>query len=378
MRPRVILNANGDPARFADTGLPVVPDNVPDFAGPLAGILAGLDWAAAHAPEVADDRERARRLPVSAATIWSRGCMQRARRRRAAARLRALGRMAPSRGRAVAGRAARRPAPSADVEEDCARSRSGPRAMASRSRTGRPSRSIRSSTSTRRRMPPRPSGLRRSIAGRLTRLRRARRQSAPDYSAGYQKRRGITMRAFLAACLAAAVIAVVRAVVLDRVQKPVDAGVRDQPICDAAAALVQPDSTHQRRVGEKADGRAWLDRRRVFGELDQPVGLGQRGDDARALLRMLDRLDRRRRPRRAARPARIRAGPSSSCRRSQRAPAARMSGSGRAPASRSSSGRTTRAKVTNAAAGLPGRPTKAAPSPCPRRGSRPSPPAGPA
>lgn len=51
---RVILNANGDLARFADTGLPVVADNVPDFAGPLAGILAGLDWAAAHAPGIAD------------------------------------------------------------------------------------------------------------------------------------------------------------------------------------------------------------------------------------------------------------------------------------------------------------------------------------
>jgi len=50
----LILNANGDPARFADTKLPVVPDSVPDFAGPLAGILAGLDWAAAHAPGVAD------------------------------------------------------------------------------------------------------------------------------------------------------------------------------------------------------------------------------------------------------------------------------------------------------------------------------------
>src|SRR5213082_325172 len=50
----VILNANGDPARFADTGLPVVADSVPDFAGPLAGILAGLDWAAAHAPGIAD------------------------------------------------------------------------------------------------------------------------------------------------------------------------------------------------------------------------------------------------------------------------------------------------------------------------------------
>jgi molybdopterin-guanine dinucleotide biosynthesis protein A len=52
--PQIILNANSDPARFADTGLPVVPDSVPGFVGPLAGILAGLDWAAAHAPEVTD------------------------------------------------------------------------------------------------------------------------------------------------------------------------------------------------------------------------------------------------------------------------------------------------------------------------------------
>jgi molybdenum cofactor guanylyltransferase len=50
----MILNANGDPARFGDTGLPVVPDTVPGFAGPLAGILAGLDWVAANAPEVTD------------------------------------------------------------------------------------------------------------------------------------------------------------------------------------------------------------------------------------------------------------------------------------------------------------------------------------
>jgi molybdenum cofactor guanylyltransferase len=49
---RIIINANGDPARFTDTGLPVVADSVPDFAGPLAGILAGLDWAAANAPDV--------------------------------------------------------------------------------------------------------------------------------------------------------------------------------------------------------------------------------------------------------------------------------------------------------------------------------------
>src|SRR5271166_7134014 len=50
----LILNANGEPARFADTGLAVVADSVPDFAGPLAGILAALDWAAAHAPQLAD------------------------------------------------------------------------------------------------------------------------------------------------------------------------------------------------------------------------------------------------------------------------------------------------------------------------------------
>jgi molybdopterin-guanine dinucleotide biosynthesis protein A len=49
---RVIINANGDPARFADTGLPVVADSVPDFAGPLAGILAGLDWVATNAPAI--------------------------------------------------------------------------------------------------------------------------------------------------------------------------------------------------------------------------------------------------------------------------------------------------------------------------------------
>ena len=45
----VILNANGDPTRFARFALPVVADDIPDFAGPLAGILAGLDWAAANA-----------------------------------------------------------------------------------------------------------------------------------------------------------------------------------------------------------------------------------------------------------------------------------------------------------------------------------------
>ncbi|MCU4179164.1 molybdenum cofactor guanylyltransferase MobA [Bosea sp. BH3] len=46
----LVLNANGDPARFASYGLPVIADTIPDFAGPLAGILAGLDWLAAHRP----------------------------------------------------------------------------------------------------------------------------------------------------------------------------------------------------------------------------------------------------------------------------------------------------------------------------------------
>ena len=39
------LSANGDPSRF-DLGLPVIPDTEPDRPGPLAGVLAGLDWAA--------------------------------------------------------------------------------------------------------------------------------------------------------------------------------------------------------------------------------------------------------------------------------------------------------------------------------------------
>src|SRR6478752_6636923 len=48
----LILNANGDPARFASFGLPVIADGVADFPGPLAGILAALDWMAAHRPGV--------------------------------------------------------------------------------------------------------------------------------------------------------------------------------------------------------------------------------------------------------------------------------------------------------------------------------------
>jgi molybdenum cofactor guanylyltransferase len=48
LRPQVgamVINANGDPARFAAFGLPVVADTVGGFVGPLAGVLAGMKWA---------------------------------------------------------------------------------------------------------------------------------------------------------------------------------------------------------------------------------------------------------------------------------------------------------------------------------------------
>jgi molybdopterin-guanine dinucleotide biosynthesis protein A len=48
---RMVLNANGDPSRFAAFGVPVVADTIEGFVGPLAGILAGMRWAAANAPE---------------------------------------------------------------------------------------------------------------------------------------------------------------------------------------------------------------------------------------------------------------------------------------------------------------------------------------
>ncbi len=48
IRPQVeamVLNANGDPARYAAFGLDIIPDDIPDHPGPLAGILSGLRWA---------------------------------------------------------------------------------------------------------------------------------------------------------------------------------------------------------------------------------------------------------------------------------------------------------------------------------------------
>ena len=54
MRPQVgpmVLNANGELKRFAEFNLPVIEDAVKGFAGPLAGILAGLEWAKTAAPQ---------------------------------------------------------------------------------------------------------------------------------------------------------------------------------------------------------------------------------------------------------------------------------------------------------------------------------------
>lgn len=47
---RLVINANGDPQRFAAFGLPVVADAIAGFVGPLGGILAGMRWAAANVP----------------------------------------------------------------------------------------------------------------------------------------------------------------------------------------------------------------------------------------------------------------------------------------------------------------------------------------
>jgi molybdenum cofactor guanylyltransferase len=45
--PDIAISANGDPSRFAVYGRPVLPDGPFAGEGPLAGVLAGLDWASA-------------------------------------------------------------------------------------------------------------------------------------------------------------------------------------------------------------------------------------------------------------------------------------------------------------------------------------------
>jgi molybdopterin-guanine dinucleotide biosynthesis protein A len=56
LKPQVshmVINANGDPFRLAEFNLPVVPDRISGFAGPLAGVHAGLEWVTANCPGVA-------------------------------------------------------------------------------------------------------------------------------------------------------------------------------------------------------------------------------------------------------------------------------------------------------------------------------------
>ena len=72
------ISANGDPDRFAAFGLPVLPDTIPGWLGPLAGVLAGMGWAAAQGiPRIvtaaADSpffpRDLAARLAAAAAPV---------------------------------------------------------------------------------------------------------------------------------------------------------------------------------------------------------------------------------------------------------------------------------------------------------------------
>src|SRR5450756_1893440 len=128
----IIINANGDPERFADTGLTVVPDNVPGFVGPLAGILAGLDWLAAQNNGVEWLLSVPGDCPFLPDDLVER--LHQARRQ--------LG---------------------AGARLACARSRFGRRGMASLSPIGRLSRSTRSSTSTRPKTPSVRRALRCSI-----------------------------------------------------------------------------------------------------------------------------------------------------------------------------------------------------------------------
>jgi molybdopterin-guanine dinucleotide biosynthesis protein A len=75
VRPQVsalVLNANGDPGRFAALGLPVVADPIEGFVGPLAGVLAGLRWTAAHHPQASHTLTVSSDAPFLPADLASR------------------------------------------------------------------------------------------------------------------------------------------------------------------------------------------------------------------------------------------------------------------------------------------------------------------
>jgi molybdopterin-guanine dinucleotide biosynthesis protein A len=77
LKPQVaelIISANGDPARFSAFGLPVVEDGLGGYAGPLAGILAGLEWARINRPESRFAITAASDTPFLPADLVSRLC----------------------------------------------------------------------------------------------------------------------------------------------------------------------------------------------------------------------------------------------------------------------------------------------------------------
>ena len=47
----LMLNINGDPERFPDMNLPIISDNIPGHAGPLAGVLSAMECVVNHAPQ---------------------------------------------------------------------------------------------------------------------------------------------------------------------------------------------------------------------------------------------------------------------------------------------------------------------------------------
>lgn len=127
------ISANGDPARFARFGLPVLADSIGGFAGPLAGVLAGMEWAAGQGadrvisvsvdtPFLPDDlvwrlREAEGRSGIALAASPDEG---------AAARSSDLCAVAGGDGRGVARRAGIRAAPDRAIR---GQSRSGPRRL---------------------------------------------------------------------------------------------------------------------------------------------------------------------------------------------------------------------------------------------------------
>ena len=127
----LILNANGDPARFAAFGLPVIADGVADFPGPLAGILAALDWAAANRPEVSLVLSAAADCPFLPRDLVSR-LHRRARRTERAARGRRVRRPVASGDRIVERRACATNFVTRWWWKTSERSTAGPRATGSR------------------------------------------------------------------------------------------------------------------------------------------------------------------------------------------------------------------------------------------------------